>query len=279
MTPRRPGGAAPAATPRPAGSGPPSPARRETPHRPAPAAAPRAYGESASSPSHCGPGRPRTPRGETPATGPSPVGASRPTPRYPGQRARTVAAGHRPPEAIRRAGRSRLQTCRGPGPGLEKPARQLRELAGPARTVMHPCLALHPELHGLRPQVIAAPVRRPRNDDLDLALGPRLPRERCAEALRRRGYRLEQRLARAHRLALRAGPGTHAARPRPGGEVRIAVRGRRLQYASLDAHLPVKRVPVDHRCRPRVLRQLPALARQVIRIKDEVAGKRHDFLA
>src|SRR6185312_3704032 len=112
-----------------------------------------------------------------------------------------------------------LQTRRGPGPGLEKAVRLQREVARPTRAVVHACLSLYPQLHGLRPEVVSAPMRRPRYDDVDLALCPGEPRQRRAEALRGHRERLEQGLARFHGLALRARPGAHATRPWPGGKV------------------------------------------------------------
>src|SRR6185437_1705505 len=120
----------------------------------------------------------RTPRAGTPAIDPPPAAASRPTPRSRGPTAGTRAGERRPLEARRPGKRSRLQTRGGAGPGLEKAAGHRRQPAAPARTVMHACFAFHPELHGVGPQVIAAPMRRPRDDDVDLALRPRLPRQR-----------------------------------------------------------------------------------------------------
>src|SRR5687768_14376518 len=91
-----------------------------------------------------------------------------------------------------------------------------------------------PQLHGICPDVIAAPEGRPRNgrglrvvDVLERRLGH-------AETHRGGAHRGVEMLARSQRLTLRACPGADTPLPVARFEVRVAFGIRRLQYHTLD---------------------------------------------
>src|SRR5215218_2218621 len=126
---------------------------------------------------------------------------------------------------------------------VDAPAVALAQVAHPVVQPVRPPL---PELDRLRPQQVAAPVRRPR----DLV---RIARAELDHAL------LERLVVRQH-AALRRRPGAQAAAVRAAGEVGVGLLvGEQLDRA-LEPDLALERVPVDRYRAVRVRRQLPALA-------------------
>src|SRR4029077_7930086 len=67
----------------------------------------------------------------------------------------------------------RLEPRGRPGSGLERAARQRREATLPEGAVVNARLALHPKLHRIGPEPIAAPVGRPGNVGADVVFGAR----------------------------------------------------------------------------------------------------------
>src|SRR5690606_39026332 len=124
-----------------------------------------------------------------------------------------------------------------------------------------------PELDALRAQTIAAPERRTRNVPALV-----LPLERLVARFQLRAAR--------QRLALSRRPRADPASPRAAGEVVVGVLRRRDAHRTFDPHLLVQPRPVAAQRGPRVLAQLAALARLVVRVEAEAelvdAAQEHD---
>jgi hypothetical protein len=104
-------------------------------------------------------------------------------------------------------------------------------------------------------------------------------RARRAETARGGFERFGERSPRCDGLALCARPRAEAARPGPRFEIGVALRSRRASDKPLDAHLPVQVIPVHHGRGARIRFELPAFARAVIRVENDVTRLGHDRLA
>src|SRR5882762_9486823 len=76
-----------------------------------------------------------------------------------------------------------LQASGGPGTGLEEAVRLRRQRPRPAGAVVDSPFSFDPQLDRFRPEVVAAPVGRARDDDLQVGVGPGVSGQRRAEAL------------------------------------------------------------------------------------------------
>src|ERR1700722_120066 len=150
-----------------------------------------------------------------------------------------------------------------PGPASRPRRRACR--SRPACPVVDAKLTLHPELHGVGTQTIAAPMGGPRHIHSDpVGFGGAGAVIGNAETARRGGDAAFERLTRFHGLALLAGPRTEAALPGPGAKVRVVLRIRERFHGPLHAHLPVAVIPVKYQCGAAGGRELPALPRSIV---------------
>ena len=123
-------------------------------------------------------------------------------------------------------------------------------------------------------------MRRPWHFDADvlrlLGAGPVV---RNTEAMRRCGHGRAENGPRLDGLALLARPGADAALPGTGAEIGVVLGiGERL-HASLGTHLPVVVIPMKNHRGARIDLQLTSFARLIIRVEDDEALVRGDFLA
>src|SRR5512134_943125 len=144
------------------------------------------------------------------------------------------------------------------GSGSEALNRPARAGAGVEQPVVQPVGAPLPELHRLRQQPVAAPVRRARRVLAVLVL-----------------HALEgalQRCTVGHALALCRGPGGEPGAERPRVEIGVGVRCRDFLRAALDAHLALELRPQEHQARARLRGELAALAARVVGVEDKAAA-------
>ena len=193
---------------------------------------------------------------------------------------RSPAAGRRPRRrrhGRRGQGHARLRRVSPSRPG-PRPSRS-RSPASSRVQRARSCtrgLAFHRELHALRPQARTA------------ACGGRgIVMATSLSGFGLPGSGVPKRSPRpppTHSTTSRERPGPPCApaqaptptRPWPRGEAGVAVGAAgACSTAPRDPHLPVQGIPADDCRRPRVLRQLPPFARQVIGVEDQVAGQGH----
>ena len=123
-------------------------------------------------------------------------------------------------------------------------------------------------------------MRRPGHFDVNmLRLRGAGPVVRNTEAVRRCGHGRAENGPRLDGLALPARPGAEAALPGAGAEIGVVLGiGERL-HVPFGAHLPVAMIPMKNHRGSRIDLQLTSFARLVIRIEDNEALVRRDFLA
>ncbi len=145
------------------------------------------------------------------------------------------------------------------------------------------CTRASPSTHSstaIRPQVIATPVRRPRNRDVGLALGSRLPRHGAPNRFVAAVTASSSSSREPTGSTLRAGPGAHPASARAGRRSKrhCRLRGACSTGPSIRTCRCIASQWITAAARGLSV-ELPPLARQIIGVEDEVPRHRHHLFA